>query len=112
MATVQIGTSLNIGGQTARTGFIVLEEESDVDVRMEEVEDADGHVVTLLVYEKHPTLTLTLLATGTTDFSAFPKGAMCTFDGLTSYFVQECREVKSKAARKATITLINYENIT
>lgn len=112
MATVQIGTALNIGGQTDRTGFIVIEEESDVDVRMEEVENEDGHIVTLLVYEKHPILILTLLATGSTDFSAFPKGAMSTFTGLTDYFVQDCKVVKSKGAMKGTVTLINYENIT
>lgn len=110
MATITIGQAFSIGGQTAISGYVVLEEGTDVDVVMEEQEDADGAIVALFIFEKRPIVNLTLVAT-TGTFSEFPKGALCTATGYTDYYVQDAKIVKSKSAMKGTITLIQYPNL-
>ena len=110
-ATAQLGTAMNISGQTAISGYVVLSESPSVELNEEMIEDAAGHVQTIVTYEKYPTINLELLAEGSSSFSEFVVGSLCTATGFTTYRVEKCDISKSKGVLKASVTLKLYPNL-
>lgn len=107
MATTQLGSTLIIGGQRTLTNYIVSEDTiNDANVVSEDVEDADGKLVTRLVFRNEAKIRLSLICkTGATPATEFPVGTMCTVTGLTGYFVDSAPIVKTKSAQKVTVDM-------
>lgn len=107
MTVANLGTAVGSGGQLDLTGYIVVRYTAGgKEVRMDEIEDATGALISLLVYQKIPLIELELQckegATPTTDF---PVGAMCTVSGLTDYFVVSAPVVYTKGIPTVTVSL-------
>lgn len=107
MAATQIGSTLIIGGQRALTNYIVSEDTlNDANVVSEDVEDADGKLVTRIVFRNEAKIKCSLICkTGATPTSDFPVGGMCAITGLTQYFVDSAPVVKSKSAQKVNLEM-------
>ena len=109
MAATQIGGTLIIGGQQTLTNYIVEQDTlNDANVVQEDVEDADGKLVTRIIFRNEAKIKLSLICkTGATPTSDFPIGGMCTVTGLTAYFVDSAPVVKTKSAQKVDLEMTN-----
>ena len=74
---------------------------------MEDVRDGDtGQRVTRIVYQIDGKLDLQLISlTGAAPATDFPKGAMCTVTGLTTYFVDDCKIRRSRGPQRVDVSL-------
>lgn len=107
MAATQIGTTLILSGQRSIPNYIVVSDGvGDSNVVSEEIETADGAFSTNVCYRNEAIIKLTLISkSGATPTTEFPKGAMCTITGLTTYIVDDCNIDRSKGPERTTVTL-------
>jgi len=107
MAATQLGATLIIGGQRTLTNYIVeTDETNDANVVSEDVEDADGKLATRIIFRNEDIVKLSLICkSGASPATDFPKGAMCTITGLTTYFVDSAPVVKAKGAQKVSVEM-------
>lgn len=107
MATVNLGEAVGSGGQLDITNYIVVRYTAGgKEVRMDEIENAAGALVALLVYQKIPLIELELQCkSGAAPLTDFPVGAMCTASGLTDYFVVSAPITYTKGIPTVTVSL-------
>lgn len=104
--TTMLGATVIYGGQATITGYINATQDGpgSANISSEDVENADGKVVTRLVFQVQPKLSLDLIAT-TGTFTEFVEGAMCGATGYTNYFVDACAITLVKGAKHGKIAM-------
>jgi len=104
--TTLLGATVVYGGQTTITGYINASQEGpgSANISSEDVENADGKVVSRLIFQVQPKLSLDLICT-TGTLTEFVEGAMCTATGYTAYYVESCAVTLVKGAKHAKIAM-------
>lgn len=103
---VQAGAAPSVGTWTNYIVQRVTEGEKEID--LEDIFDADGALVTRLIFRRHAKLTVEAVckqaAAPATDF---PQGDMATLTGLTAFYVDRCSIAESKGATTVSVELTN-----
>lgn len=107
-----IGTAPSNGASSqggTLTNYIVESSSSGSgEVDFEDVFNADGAIVSRLIFNRDPIINLVLIAKNAAAPSTdFPAGDICAVTGLTSYYVESCDIATSKGATRVTVTLKN-----
>ena len=89
------------------TNYIVQSvTEADKDVEIEDIDDADGALVTRLIFKRHAKLHIEAVCkTAATPVTDFPKGDMCALTGLTAYYVDDIKVTETKGANRISVDL-------
>lgn len=106
MATSQIGTDLEIGvGQTMTDYIVVNRTLQNDDIKTEDVDDEDGALATRLVFRRHDSIELELVAkSGATPETDFVKGAICTLAPLANYYIEDVSIERVEGAARVRVT--------
>jgi hypothetical protein len=108
MATTLLGnTTITYQGQTTLTGYIILREENDAEIKDELIEGAAGADVAALVYQSKPVVKLRAIVTTGTPATDFPKGLMSAATGYTAYRVRSAPIIKEKGPQIIEVELVN-----
>jgi len=108
MATTLLGlTNVTYAGQTTLSGYIVLREETDAEIKDELIEGAAGADVAALVYQSKPVAKLRMIVLGGDPATDFPKGLMAVATGYTAYRVRSAPVIKEKGPRIIEVELVN-----
>lgn len=107
-----IGTGIQSGAAPSTgtwTNYIVQSvTEGNKNVEIEDVFDADGALVTRLVFLRHAKLSITAVCkTAATPATDFPVGDMSALTGLTAFYVDGLSVNKVKGATQITVELTN-----
>ena len=107
MATINLGEAVASGGQLALDNYIVVRcVAGGKEVRKDEIENALGALVAILIYQKIPKIELELQCKASaTPLVDFPEGAMATASGLTDYFVDSAPVTYTKGIPTVTVSL-------
>lgn len=103
----QNGASLQ--GATLTNYIVVSSTSGGKEVRFKDVFDANGALVSRLIFARYPIINMVLIAkTGaTTPATDFPMGDICAITGLTTYYVENCEIATDEGETRVTVTLKN-----
>jgi hypothetical protein len=110
----EYGTVLAVGGQNVIHGTAVTftnyickkTGDGSYDVKDEEVEDQDGKLCTIEIYDLHKNVTLNLICkSAATPLADFPDKQMCTIASLTDWRVQSVNIDKTRSPNEVQVTL-------
>lgn len=105
---VQIGQSLNVGGQTAVTGYIITSERTGPAQRDEEdIDTTAGAFSTRIIFKQQDRASLEIIAHSGYTGTEFTEGTICGATPWSLYFVQSTTPTKTKGALRLAVELIN-----
>ena len=109
MSATQVGTTLIVGGQTTLFSSYIVESETlnEAEAGTEDVFDADGALVSRIVFYKWAKMTFNLICkSGAAPETDFPPAAKCVATGTYSgWWVDSVPIVRSKSPTKVTVSL-------
>lgn len=102
----QVGAVIQTASITLTNYIIETCGDGNADVDSEEMLSDYGARLSLIIFNRNPIITLTLMVlTGATPLTDFPKGKMSTVAGLTDYYVDDATITSVKGVRKINVTL-------